>query len=67
MRPRPNPPSTRYTIWALHRDVKRWLPIRTGLDKPAADAELTARRKVIRLHDEPCRLILLDDASRPPT
>lgn len=64
---RPSGHPDRFTIWARHSDVKRWLAIRTGLDKPTADAEMTARRRVIRERDEPCRLIVLNDTARPPT
>jgi hypothetical protein len=49
----------------LHRDVKRWLPIRSGLTAPDAVSDLLARQDRLRRRDEPCRVVMLEDGKVP--
>lgn len=61
----PVPGAARFTIWAKHDQVRRWLPILTGLTGDAAVAELTRRQDVLRRRDEPCRIVMLEDGKVP--
>ena len=54
-----------WSIWALHRDVKRWCLLRSGLTGPDAVADLTARQDRLRRRDEPCRIVMLEDGKVP--
>jgi hypothetical protein len=55
----------RFTIWALHDKVRRWIKIRTGMAGRDAVAELAVRQDRLRRAGEPCRLIVLEDGQVP--
>jgi hypothetical protein len=62
---RPPGQPERFTIWALHRDVKKWLPLMSGLTGEEAVNEVWTRQDRLRRRDEPCRIITLPDGKTP--
>jgi hypothetical protein len=54
-----------YVLWALHAQVKRWLPIIEGLHPQMAVDEMTTRQDRVRRSGQPCVFKVLPEGKVP--
>lgn len=61
----PHLAKTRYTLWAYHDKVGRWVPLFTGARHSTAIDELVTRQDRVRRSGQPCRFRMLPDGEDP--
>lgn len=59
------PGEARFTLWAKHDRVKRWLPLYTGVTQEWAIREMIIRQDRVRRTQTPCKFKVRPDGEKP--